>query len=265
MSDEAEDSKIIPSDQTGIWVTPAEAASRLGIAERTLWRRVAKNLIHKRVVRGRAEILIPDGTPTASGDGESKQPIVFVPRASEPPDRAAKPARANESSVALAHGVVQELREQREADAEAISRYVQIIQEQADRIGRLAALEDRSRSQQVEITRLTTLTLEQATRLGNLAALEVQRQSLEETVDRLQATVTEQAERLGRVTALRDAAYADVEKLTELADTSARQTEALTRLERERDQALEEPDRLMAELAQAQRSWSVSDWLRRWF
>lgn len=53
---------------TGEWLTPPEAATRLGISERTLWRYIDQGRYHKRVRDRRAEILVPvsGATPAPS-------------------------------------------------------------------------------------------------------------------------------------------------------------------------------------------------------
>jgi|SRR5215471_16142060 len=63
------DGTIVPApfDGEGEWLPPVEACARLGISERTLWRRVDAGRFEKRVIRGRAEIWVPvAGTPSVS-------------------------------------------------------------------------------------------------------------------------------------------------------------------------------------------------------
>jgi hypothetical protein len=47
-------------DVTGDWLSPAAAALRLGISERTLWREVKAGKYHRKIEDRKALILVPD-------------------------------------------------------------------------------------------------------------------------------------------------------------------------------------------------------------
>lgn len=101
-------------DTSGEWLSPPAAADRLGMSERTLWRKVSEGRYQKRVVNRRAEILVP--VPVTGATEENQENALVAP------DRAP-------DSMALA--VIDELKQQRRQDNETI----------ASLTGRLTALE----------------------------------------------------------------------------------------------------------------------------
>ena len=118
MSDMPDEPDILSPERTGDWLPPSEAASRLGVSERTLWRRVDAGRLNKRLVRGRAEILIP----RSETDGAPETDLAV-------PDAPDHPARGD-SELMLA--ILGELREQRGSDGQTIVRL-------AERVGQLQA------------------------------------------------------------------------------------------------------------------------------
>jgi len=93
----------------GEWLTPSQAASRLGMSERTLWRRIDTGKLQKRIVSGRAQVYVPmAGTVPATNHAEENQEnAVAVP--GRQPDM-------------LALALIEEYRQQRQQDANHVSR-----------------------------------------------------------------------------------------------------------------------------------------------
>lgn len=108
---------VSASDTTGTWLSPPAAASRLGVSERTLWRHVNAGRYHKRVVAGRAEILVPEGADSL-------------------PDNSATAIAPVTPDAALL-AVVAELKERRQQDADLIDRLTGRLTGQAEEIGKL--------------------------------------------------------------------------------------------------------------------------------
>jgi predicted DNA-binding protein (UPF0251 family) len=105
-------------DVSGEWLSPPAAADRLGMSERTLWRLVKQGRYQKRTVNRRAEILVPATVTGATGKNTGNTPAV--------PDRAPD---------MLALAIIEELRDQRQHDAETIrqkdARIIEVERENA--------------------------------------------------------------------------------------------------------------------------------------
>jgi hypothetical protein len=124
-------------DVTGEWLSPASAASRLGISERTLWRHVNAGRYHKRIESGRAEVLVPIGSATGAPDNSAMPPMPAVPDA----DR--------QMSLAL----LGELRRRLDEEADRQRRLTVKTERQAQEIGRLQAQLDAERRARAEAER----------------------------------------------------------------------------------------------------------------
>lgn len=104
----------------GDWLPLADAARRLGISERTLWRRVTAGQYQRQVRSGKAHVLVPlaGSVPIEIG--------LAVP--------------ATPDVVTLA--VIEELRRQREDDTERLTRQAAEIQALAERAAAAEAQRD---------------------------------------------------------------------------------------------------------------------------
>jgi hypothetical protein len=124
----------------GEWLTASLAAARLGMSERTLWRRIDAGKLRKRMVAGRAEIYVPlAGTLPATEQTEETRP----------PESIAVSA----VSDTLALAIIEELRAQRLADAERLTSLTADTQRQAETIGTLKAEAAELRRQLDEVRR----------------------------------------------------------------------------------------------------------------
>lgn len=112
-------------DGPGDWLPPAEAARRIGVSERTLWRRVTAGQLLRKVVSGKALVLVP-----VAGSVPNPSDLT-VPDA---PD-------------GLALAVIEELRRQHDEAAERLTRQAGHIEELERQTGKLEAERDQARAE----------------------------------------------------------------------------------------------------------------------
>ncbi len=100
-------SEVVPDDALppGEWLSPAAAASHLGVSERTLWRLVGKGRYHRRVVDRKAQVLVPTSAPLPDTGAT-------FPAAQDAPSVSGNLAGVPDTSVLA---VVAELRRQHES------------------------------------------------------------------------------------------------------------------------------------------------------
>jgi ABC-type Fe3+ transport system permease subunit len=101
----------------GEWLPPADAARRLSISERTLWRRVTAGQYRRQVISGKAQIL--------------------VPLAGSVPNTAALAVPAAPDTLSVA--IIEELRARREQDAELIADLTAGMVRRAEQLGEMKA------------------------------------------------------------------------------------------------------------------------------
>jgi hypothetical protein len=135
---------IEPENVRGEWFIPSEAATRLGISERTLWRRVNKGRLHRRIVRGAAEVFIPAGSRTALT--QSGIPTDDLP------DMGAMIEVVERSERALLKAVVEEIKRSWERDVARLAALTDTSLVQSRRLGELTI---RLEHEQAENARLT--------------------------------------------------------------------------------------------------------------
>jgi len=118
-------------DGPGDWLPPADAARRIGVSERTLWRRVNAGQYQRKVVSGKA--------------------VILVPLAGSVPNTAELAVPATPDAVTLA--VIEELRRQHEESAERLTRQATKIEAQAEEIGGLKAQRDAEKARADDLAR----------------------------------------------------------------------------------------------------------------
>jgi hypothetical protein len=135
---------IEPERIGGEWFTPSEAAVRLGISERTLWRRVNKGRLHRRIVRGAAEVFIPSGSRTAlTQSGIPKDDL---------PDMGAMLEVVERSERAMMKAVVEEIKRSWERDVARLAELTDTSIAQARTLGELSVKLEHTQSENARLT-----------------------------------------------------------------------------------------------------------------